>query len=197
MLMLWCLISVPSWAAEVTVRIGVLAFRDIAATQKTWEPTAAYLNQQIPGHRFSIVPLHNVELEKAVADGEIDFVLTQPEQYVLLRNRYGLAAMATLMPMENKRPMLEFGGVIFSRADNDAIRRLEDIRGSRVAGVYENSLGAFRIQQWTLLKAGIRLPGDVKSLSFTGQPQDNVVKAVMEGRVDVGFVRTGVLEAMA
>ena len=197
MLMLWCLFSVPSWAAEVTVRIGVLAFRDIAATQKTWEPTAAYLNQQIPGHRFGIVPLHNVELEKAVEDGEIDFVLTQPEQYVLLRNRYGLAAMATLMPMENKRPMLEFGGVIFSRADNDAIRQLEDIRGSRVAGVYENSLGAFRIQQWTLLKAGIRLPGDVKSLSFTGQPQDNVVKAVMEGRVDVGFVRTGVLEAMA
>jgi diguanylate cyclase (GGDEF)-like protein/PAS domain S-box-containing protein len=196
LVLLW-LSLVQAQAAEVPVRIGVLAYRDIAATAQAWQPTAAYLDQNVPGHRFSIVPLHNVELEQAVKDGQVDFILTQPEQYVMLRNRFGLAAMATLMPLAEKRPMLEFGGVIFSRADNAAVKTLEDVRGRKVAGVYENSLGAFRIQQWTLLKAGIHLPGDVKALVFTGQPQDNVVKAVMEGKVDVGFVRTGVLESMA
>lgn len=32
---------------------------------------------------------------------------------------------------------------------------------------------------------------------FTGQPQDKVVTEVLSGRADVGFLRTGVLEALA
>jgi ABC-type phosphate/phosphonate transport system substrate-binding protein len=39
--------------------------------------------------------------------------------------------------------------------------------------------------------------GDAKQMIFTGQPQDNVVKAVMNGQAEVGFVRTGVLESLA
>jgi diguanylate cyclase (GGDEF)-like protein/PAS domain S-box-containing protein len=53
------------------------------------------------------------------------------------------------------------------------------------------------MQQWTLLRAGITLPGDAASLVFTQQPQDKVVAEVLAGRADVGFVRTGLLEAMA
>ncbi len=196
-LWLLCLPLTGAVAADATVRIGVLAYRDIASTAAAWNPTAEYLNKAVPGHRFSIVALHNADLDKAVAAGSLDFVLTQPEQYVILRNRHGLAAMATLMTLVGNRPLMELGGVIFTRADHPAIRSLEDVRGQQVAAVYENSLGAYRVQQWTLLKAGINLPGDVKSLTFTGQPQDRVVTAVMQGLSTVGFVRTGVLEAMA
>lgn len=194
---LLCMPLVGAQSTDGSVRIGVLAFRDLEATAKTWQPTADYLQQHVPGYRFSIVPFHNEDLEQAVADGALDFVLTQPEQYVILRNRHGLAAMATLMTLAAKRPVMAFGGVIFTRSEIPDIRTLEDVRGRRVAGVYENSLGAFRMQQWTLLKAGIHLPGDAKQLIFTGQPQDNVVKAVMNGQAEVGFVRTGVLEALA
>jgi len=194
---LLCMPLVGAQSTDGTVRIGVLAFRNLEATAKTWQPTADYLQQHVPGYRFSIVPFHNEELEQAVADGALDFVLTQPEQYVILRNRHGLAALATLMTLAAKRPVMTFGGVIFTRANIPDIRTLEDVRGRRVAGVYENSLGAFRMQQWTLLKAGIQLPGDAKQLIFTGQPQDNVVKAVMNGDAEVGFVRTGVLESLA
>jgi diguanylate cyclase (GGDEF)-like protein/PAS domain S-box-containing protein len=180
----------------VTVRIGVLAFRDLDQTALTWKPTADHLSAEIPGHRFEIVPLHNQDLERVVDQRGIDFILTQPEQYAQLRARYGLAALATLMPMVEGRPATQFGGVIFVRDDRKDIQSLSDIRGKRLSAVYENSFGAYRMQQWTLLKSGIRLPGDVQSLSFTGQPQDRVVAEVLAGRAEVGFVRTGVIESL-
>ncbi|MEW5787092.1 MAG: EAL domain-containing protein [Pseudomonadota bacterium] len=179
------------------VRIGVLAFRDIPTTEKAWGPTAAYLEQAIPGHRFRIIALHNEALDKAVAQGSVEFVLTQPEHYVILRNRHGLAALATLMTQAEGRPMMEFGGVIFTRADQTGIQSLADVGGRKVAAVYENSLGGYRIQQWTLLQHGLHLPEAAGELVFTGQPQDKVVSAVLEGRAEVGFVRTGVLESLA
>ncbi len=179
------------------VRIGVLAYRDLPATARAWNPTADYLDKAVPGRRFRIVPLHNQELEDAVAAGGVDFVLTQPEQYVILRNRLGLAAIATLMPRVDGRPVMEMGGVIFALADRKDIQNLSDLRGRKLAAVYPNSLGGYRIQQWTLLQGGMRLPDDAASLVFTGQPQDRTVDAVLGGQADVGFVRTGVLEAMA
>ena len=46
-----------------------------------------------------------------------------------------------------------------------------------------------------LLEAGLP-PPDKNKLLVTGIPQDLVVKAVIEGRVDVGFLRSGMLEEM-
>ena len=182
---------------EEPVRIGVLAYRDMESTAKSWNPTADYLAKALPGHAFRIVPLHNQELDDAVTKGDVDFVLTQPEQYVILRNRLGLTAIATLMPRVDGRPVMEMGGVIFTRSDQKDIQGLSDLRGRKIAAVYQHSLGGYRIQQWTLLQGGVRLPEDAASLDFTGQPQDRVVEAVLGGRADVGFVRTGVLEAMS
>ncbi len=183
--------------ARDEVRIGVLAFRSIEDTAKRWAPTAAELELRVPRHRFRIVPLHHDALDRAVAAGEVDFVLTQPEHFVLLRAEHGLAAVATLVTLAEGKAVAQFGGVIFTRADRGAIAALADVRGKDVVAVYEQSLGGYRVQQWTLRKAGVELPRDVRSLRFTEQPQDRVVHEVMAGRADVGFVRTGVLEAMA
>jgi diguanylate cyclase (GGDEF)-like protein/PAS domain S-box-containing protein len=183
--------------AEQPVRIGVLAFRDLATTHRTWAPTAAQLEQAIPDRSFQVVPMHHEDLDRAVASRSIDFILTQPEQYVIQRTRHGLAALATLMPLAEGRPVSEFGGVIVARQDRQDIQGLDDIRGKRVAAVYEHSLGAYRMQQAVLAKAGINLPGDVASVKFTEQPQDKVIREVLDGRADVGFVRTGLLESMA
>ncbi|MCE1172144.1 MAG: PhnD/SsuA/transferrin family substrate-binding protein, partial [Azovibrio sp.] len=179
-----------------TVRIGVLAFRSLEQTEARWQETARALEAAVPGRRFQIVAMHNDALDAAVAEGSVDFVLTQPEHYIILRNQHGLTALATLMPLAGGKPVVQLGGVIFGRAQ-DGLRDLHDVAGKRVAAIYPNSLGGFRIQQWELLKAGINLPTDVARLEFVGQPQDNVVEAVLQGRADVGFVRTGVLEAMA
>ncbi|MBS1142495.1 MAG: diguanylate cyclase/phosphodiesterase with sensor(s) [Proteobacteria bacterium] len=180
-----------------TIRIGVLAFRDIQATEQQWSALGTYLTETVGGHRFTVVPLYMDDLSAAAAAGKVDFVLTQPEQYVLLRARHGLAAVATLTTQAGGQPVSRFGGVIFTRADKTDINRLADLRGKVVAAAHQNSFGSYRIQQWTLMQAGLNIPDDLKRPIFTGPPQDQVIEMVLNGQADAGFIRTGLIEALA
>ncbi len=178
------------------VRLGVLSFRSLEHTAAQWGPLADELSRRIPGYRFRVVPLFYPELDQAVARHELDLVLTNPEHYVLLRSRHGLAAQATLMAMAGEFPTSQFGGVILVRADRADIATLRDLTGKRVASPSEQSLGGYLMQRWALLQEGVDITRDLRSLTFTGMPHDNVVREVLANHADAGFVRTGVLESM-
>ncbi len=195
---LWVMVVPPAHAQPdaTTLRIGVLAFRGVEVTRERWEPTRQALRQALPAYDIDLLVTNQAELTELVSTGQLDFVLTQPLHYVQLRSRHGLAATATLMSRVGGKPVAEFGGVVFVRADNPSIHRLDDVADTRVAAAMESSLGAYRMQQWELYKLGIHLPRDVAELSFVDQPQDGVIQAVLGGLADVGFVRTGVLEDM-
>lgn len=189
-------IVLPAYAVE-PVRIGVLAFRPKAQTLAQWQPLAAILKQAMPERDFVIEVLSFPELDLAVASRQLDFVLTNPGHYVLLTRRSGLSApLATLAVNDNGRPTTAFGGVIFSHAGQAQINTLSDIKGKTIAVTSTDSLGGYQMEAYELKQAGIRLPEDAK-LIITGMPHDNVVEAVLTGRAEVGFVRTGVLEGMA
>lgn len=184
-------------AAQEEVRLGLLAFRPKAEMQQYWQPLIGYLNQRVSGYRFSLTAMNYPELEQAIAGREVDFVLTNPAHYVLMTSRNGLSSpLATLVPVEGGRPLSGFGGVIFTLARRTDIKRLADLRGRRVAAVERGSLGGYQAQAMELLRAGMRLPQG-NDLVETGMPHDAVVAAVLAGQADAGFVRTGLLEAMA
>lgn len=184
--------------AQPPVRIGVLSFESTAQTASRWRPTASYLQATIPDQQFEILPLSYDDLNAAVRSRKLDFVLTNPEHYVVLRNAFGLSPMVTLNTMVEGAASSTFGGVIFTRADADGIWQIEDVRGKRVAAVALYSLGGFLAQADVFRQAHIDLQSDdVQSLEFTDTPHSKVVQAVMDGRADVGLVRTGVLEQMA
>ncbi|GAB4211969.1 MAG: hypothetical protein Fur007_03350 [Rhodoferax sp.] len=177
--------------------VGVLAFQNLELTRERWAPTAKVLSQAIPGPRFLIVPLSYEQLDAAAAAGALDFVLTNPEHYVVLRNRHSLRPLATLSLQVNGTIQDEFGSAIFTRADS-GIGTLEQVRGHTVAAVGLNSLGGYLMGADRFLQQGIRLrnPSDVR-LTLTGVPHSRVVQAVVSGQADVGIVRTGVLEELA
>lgn len=194
--LLWLALSLSSASAE-PVKIGVLSFRPKQQTLAQWQPLADALKQSIPGHDFVIEALTFPELNAAVASKKLDFVFTNPGHYVLLSHRNGLSSpLATLSTDEQGRALSVFGGVIFSRVDATGIVSLTDLRGKLLAATGVESLGGYQMQAYELKRAGIKLPHDAK-LIFTGMPHDNVVNTVLSGRADAGFVRTGVLEAMA
>jgi|GEM_PF-1962396 len=193
--LLLLLLTVPL-QAETPIRIGVLSFRSLQQTEAAWTPTAHWLERQIPGHRFTVVPLFYPDLGKAVEQGQVEFILTNPEHYVHLRSFYGLAAITTLMPLADGHPVSQFGGVIVTKADRNDINTLHELSGKKVAAPEKFSLGGYLMQYWELHKAGIDLRSELKMM-FTGMPHDKVVMQVQQGRVDAGFVRTGVLESMA
>lgn len=181
--------------ADKQIRIGITSFRDIEKTRLQWQPTADYLNQSIPGYHFSIVPLFIDELSEAVKQGQVEFVHTNPEHFALLRTNYGLAPLATLINYAEGSPLSSFGGTIFTRAERADINQLDDLRAKSIAAVSTKSFAGYLMQRWELFKQGIEI-AELGKISFMGMPHDKVVLAVINGQVDAGFVRTGVLEAM-
>ena len=178
------------------VRLGVLSFRSPEQTAAQWQPLADYLTQRVSGYHFRVIPLFYPDLDRAVANHELDLVLTNPEHYVLLRSRHSLAAQATLMPLAGGYPVNQFGGVILTRANRDDLQDFADLRGKHVASVGEASLGGYLMQRWALMQADVDITRDLAELRFTGMPHDRVVNEVLAGRADAGFVRTGVIESM-
>ncbi len=189
-----CLLPGMAWGTGV-VRIGVLAKRGEDDAVRHWGATAAYLEQRLPGERVEIVPLDFDAIEQAVARDAIDFFATNPGQYVTFEARYGAQRIATLRNLRQGQPYTLFGGVLFRRADRNDIRSLADLRHRRLLAVDEDSLGGWQMAWSELLDAGIDPYRDLASLSFAGT-HDAVVYAVLEGRADVGTVRTDTLERM-
>ncbi|MEW6594528.1 MAG: PhnD/SsuA/transferrin family substrate-binding protein [Thermodesulfobacteriota bacterium] len=195
LLALLCLLPAVSFGAAAN-RIAVLTVLSPEETMRAWNPTAAWLESRIPGQRFQILPMAHQEIEQAVAAKEVEFVLTGPQPYVVLRAQYNLSAIASRIALINGRPVTHYGGVIFTRADRPDILSLADLQGRKIAAVDGISTAGYLVQRWTLLKAGIDISQDA-SMQFVGLPQSEVVAAVLKGRADAGFVRTGLLEGMA
>lgn len=182
--------------AEQVFQVGITSFRDKMVTVREWGPTMAYLSSQVPGARFEAVPMLLPELEAGLKNREVDFVITNPEHYIILETHHGVSRVATLVKKEQGQVVNRFGGVVFTRSDRDDIRTLKDVKGRTIASVDRTSFAAFLLQYDLLKENGIDIDKDCRVL-FLGFPQDLSVKAVLERRADVGFVRTGVLEAMA
>jgi len=183
-------------AADQVVHIGVLSHRGDQITLQHWQPTAAYLSSAVPGYRFEINPLRFDEVDPAVKFGQVDFLLVNPGIYVNMEVRYRVSRIATLNNLVGHTPHNIFGGVLFTRADRKDIRELEDIRGKSLMAVDETSLGGFQMVWRELQEVGVNPYTDLSRLAFGGI-HDKVVFAVKEGRVDVGTVRTNILERMA
>jgi two-component system, LuxR family, sensor histidine kinase TtrS len=183
-------------AAEV-YRIGVLAFRGDAHAMRSWQPTARVLSEKIENASFKVIPLPLSELRQSVADNRVDFVFTNSGQYVVLESEYGISRIATLKSPFGSEIRNVFGSVIFTRADRQDIQTLDDLRGKTFAAVKRRAFGGFQIA-WREFKAtGINPFNDFERIEFLGLPQDNIVFAVRDGKVDAGTVRTDVLETMA
>ena len=192
---LLALLATSAIAAEVN--IGVLALRGVDKTLESWSATARYLERQLPGNTFRIVPLGFEEVRLAVRQGRVDFVLTNSSYYVELEVHYGVSAIATL---KNRfiggTGYSTLGGVIFTRADRKDIRTLTDLRKKSFLAADPSSFGGWHVGWRELKRQGINPAKDFAKLAFAGT-HDAVVYAVRDGQADAGTVRTEILELMA
>jgi ABC-type phosphate/phosphonate transport system substrate-binding protein len=184
-------------ADDTEITVGVLAFRGEELARARWAPTTDYLTSAVPGYTFRLVPLDLHAMHDSLERGELDFVLTNPGNYVELESEFGITRIATLKNVREGQVYKEFGAVIFTRADRDDIRELADLRHTRFAAVDREAFGGFQMAWRELSEAGIDPFRDLGELRFVGFPQDQVVLQVRDGAVDAGTVRTDVLERMA
>lgn len=196
-LVLCCITIGIGWSAPevqgADYRLGVLAKRGEAKALQRWGPTAEYLTQKLK-KTFVIVPLKFTDIEPALKNREIDYLLANPAFYARYESPYNLRAILTMVNRRGKLAMKEFGGVVIARRDS-AINSLSSIEGKDFMCVKFTSFGGAHMAWRLLLESGIDPHKDFKSFT-EGGTHDNVVMAVKSGKVDAGTVRSDTLERM-
>lgn len=181
-----------------TIKIGLRAHHGIEKSMQQWKPTADYLSEKIPEHKFIMIPL--VELSELMHEAEqnrFDFVLTNPSSYVEMEIRLGASAILTLRNKRQDEPYSSFGAVIFTRKNNPAINNIADLKDKKIVAVSERAFGGWRVAVRELLTEGFDIYKEAKQISFSGGIQQDVVSIVQLGNADAGVVRTDMLERMA
>ena len=193
------LLSISFWvqADDHQRTVGVLALKGVEDARRTWQPLIDKLNEAQIGFHFVLQPLSFNQVATAVNNRQIDYLIANPAYYVREEVRNGLIRIATLEKLIHvegvERNVSEFGGVIFARAGVD-IKNILSLHQEDVGAVSASSLGGFLVQRYEIKKA-MNLELNTKRVQFYDN-HNKVVAALQKGEIEVGFVRTGVLEEL-
>ena len=184
------------WAHSADIlTLGVFAYRPKPIVAAHYQPLADYLTAQFTDTKVELRVLSQAEFETALAKRELDLVFTNPSHYLVVRSQYSLTgALATLVNLQGGMESSQLGGVIITRKGRQDIQGLTDLKGKSIAVPGTKFLGGYQTQLYELRQAGVNLEQE-HGLQLMGS-HDAVVKAVLEGAADVGFIRTGIIEAM-
>jgi len=188
--------NVVSDKAEQVHKIMLMAHKGKEKGLKRWTATADYLSEQIPGHRFELVPLDWDGMREYIKTGQAEFVLSNPGLYVEFEVKYGLRRLATLINLRQGKAVNRFGSVIIKRADRDDIQSIEDLKGKRLMMSSHSAWGGWQVGWMEMLEQGFDPYQDLAQLSTSGS-HDKTVMAVLSGEVDAGVCRTDTLEKLA
>lgn len=196
--------------AAQAINFGVLAERSPATLAAQYQPLMDYLSAHLGGTPVQLQLMGADELAEAVAHNRLDLVLTTPAQYVALRTMNSLTgALATLARQQNGHITRSIGGVIVVADRRDDLQRLADLRGRRIGVPILAALGGFQAPALELRNAGVDIrPAGATTTGSTAKTPSRVelnvlgsdqaiVQAVLAGTIDAGFLRTGILEALA
>lgn len=179
-----------------TLVFGVFAYLGQERTEAEYRPVMEALNRELNGLYVVLSVRSQADIDAGIRERELDIVTTNPTHFLVARAQYPLSGIiATRQHTFGGISVSHLAGLILARADQTEITTLHDVRGKRVAAPSLVHMGGYRAQAYELYKEGIRLPGDVASLEVVDIHQA-AVHALLEGRVDVAFVRSGVYEDM-
>lgn len=174
---------------------GILASRPESSSSERWRPLALDLERRL-GSPVELKVYDRSKFEEAIRGNEVDVALVDPGYYLEIHHRYGLSApLATLVAQEAGQDFSAYGGAIFAPAGRTDIAGLPDLADKRIAVEDAESFGDYLAQAFELSKA--QVPLRAGQIAIAGPSAAQVVRAVLEGKADAGFLRTGALEALA
>ncbi len=180
--------------ADTKARVGVLAYRGSDTVAQKWLGLQNYLDSTVSGWSFEMVPVTLRSAKTKIENGELDFLLTNPGHFVDLKKEYPLSVIASRRQQKSDGTYAsEFGSTIITRADS-GLAHLQDIAGKKVAAVDPHAFGGFQTAWRAFNSVGVDLFDDTAELIFVGFPMDQIVFDVIQGRADVGIIRSGMLE---
>ena len=185
------LLNSSGWAASWN--IGVLAMRGEVLTRSHWQPLEVMLNQQLTDQQFHIQPLDLQQIQEAVNNGSVQFVVTNPAQFVQLNSHSSLRWLASLRSSLGTSNVI--GSVILTRRDS-GISSPADLIGKTVGAIDPQAFGGYLLGYKALSDAGLRPERDLH-LRFSGFPADAQIYLLRERAVQAAIVPVCLLEKMA
>ncbi|MBW7471457.1 diguanylate cyclase [Marinobacter sp. M216] len=188
------LLPPAAWATGPTLTFGVFASRPEAILRDRYEPLTGYLSEAI-GKPVELKLLNQRQINRALASNRLDFIVTNPSHFLMIRSERSLTGvLATVMRTWQGTSTTSLGGVIITSARRTDINSLTDIRGKSIATPGEHFLGGYQAQVLELMEVGldVRRENRIKLVDS----HDRVIRAVLAGDADVGFVRSGLLEEL-
>lgn len=185
------IVSLSSMSTAVAdIELAIVTPRGAVETMERWSETAKHLSAEL-GETVNIQPLSTEKILESARNGELDFVLSHSAHTSALLSELDGRVVATVKTKNGPR----FGGVIVAKKGS-GIAQLSDLRGKRIMSMKVNeAAGGYIFQAYELKKAGIDPRRDIQVTE--GKKQDDLIMAVMEGKADAAFVRTGMIEEMA
>jgi len=171
-------------------KVGVQAPRSTLKAKAKWSELGKYLSAEI-GQKVKIVPLKAGATVKAVKSGKVDMMLSNPVIAVLLTKKHGASVVVTV----KKKSGTQFAGVIISKKGSGITTAAQTKGKKGMAFKFKKSAAAYVFQVKHLMDKGIDPHKDFASFK-QAKKQDDIVLAVKAGIIDVGFVKSGLLEAM-
>ena len=184
------LTSFPVFAEHY--QVGFLAVRGESQARSTWEPTLMALNEALPYHQFSGRYLTQTELDKALNNDELDFLVTNPAHFMLSRGRL-LSWLASYLDPRYGQARASVAGTLLVRADSKIVEP-EQLRGQLVGAVQDEAFGGYLLVAEQLRRQGVFMD-DIK-LHFSGYPIDALMYLLRDGAVSAAMVPSCLLEDM-
>lgn len=193
LLSLWGGSAVADGDVSKELFLGVYAYREPAVIERQYQPLVDYLNANVKGFHIHLKVLNNEQLKRALRRHKVDLLLVNPSLYEIVRNENSLSgAIATIQHARDGKHTSSLGGVVFTQSDRQDIKQFKSLEHKTIAIPSTSNMGAYRIPLYELKNAGV----DTKDIRFVSVgTNDDVVAKVLSGKVDAGFVRTGILES--
>ncbi|QFU25165.1 PhnD/SsuA/transferrin family substrate-binding protein [Shewanella eurypsychrophilus] len=176
-------------------KVGVLANHGVKKGIERWQMTMDYLSEQVPGTHFEVVPVDFDEMSRQLLSHEIQFIVTNPGQYLNLSGHFPLSWLATMKSLKHQQTTFAIGSTIIVRADSQ-IYTLKDLEGKHIVASDPQALGGYQAAIGLLHKVGYNPERFFGSMRFLGFPLEPIVYQVRDKTVDAAITPFCTLEEM-
>lgn len=173
-----------------------VAWREFNLTFETYLDETVGKRWKPPLH-FKMLPTVDPLKDWVDNEADVDFMYSDTGLYSCVGVEIGGQPLGTTISHLSARGrefnLDVFGGSIIVRADNYEINSIADVKDKIIGAQSISDFSGAQVQFYVLYQNGLDYVMDPKQVVFT-ENQEEIVKGVLDGRWDVGFVRTGQIE---
>lgn len=202
-LLAFFLAAAPAFAADApsgtVVRMGVLDFESEASylgkQENIQETIIGYLRAHSPGLRIQTRFYTTPQLADAVRRGDVEFFLGSSGFFVEMRP-YGVRDIGTIVSNSFPNPNQCVAGVMIVRKDRFDLSDLKSLKDATAVTTSRRNFMTFQLNMGEIAAQGFDPDGFFKDIIETDNRPIEVMRAVAEGRADVGLLRACMPEAI-